>query len=159
MYIRRFTEQDANEVSKLIITTFQISNSKDYPSEVIKELISRHQSDDILKKAELAHFYVAQEEEKIIGCGAISSNEQAKDESFISSIFVLPEKQGQGVGRLIIEALESDGLFLASKRIELNASITGLGFYIKLGYTFKNGITEPDKEGLYCLEKRRIIMI
>lgn len=155
MIIRRFTEGDAKEVSALIINTLKISNSKDYPAEVISELISRHRPEDILKKAEQTHFYIAEDTGKIIGCGAIGSNGQSKNESFISSIFVSPEKQGQGVGRIIMETLEKDEFFIESTVTDLYASITGLEFYLKLGYTFKNGITEPNKDGLYILEKYR----
>ena len=44
-------------------------------------------------------------------------------------------------------------------RIEIPASITGLPFYLKMGYSYKNGIAEPDEERLYRLEKSRKTII
>ncbi|WP_425524577.1 GNAT family N-acetyltransferase [Diplocloster hominis] len=40
------------------------------------------------------------------------------------TIFVFPEYQGQGIGRIIIDTLEQDEPFRRAKRIEIGASIT-----------------------------------
>ena len=48
-----------------------------------------------------------------------------------------------------------DPYFLRAKRVEISASITGLSFYLKMGYHFKNGNKELDDEHLYRLEKIR----
>ena len=68
---------------------------------------------------------------------------------------MLPEYQGKGVGRFIINALENDEFFTRAKRIEIPASITGVPFYRKMGYDYKNGVTEPDEEHLIRMEKFR----
>ena len=70
-----------------------------------------------------------------------------------------PDCQGKGVGKAIVETLERDPFALRAKRIEIPASITGLPFYLKMGYSYKNGIAEPDEERLYRLEKRRKTII
>ena len=57
--------------------------------------------------------------------------------------------------RRIVETLEADEYALRARRIEIPASITGLEFYRRLGYTFKNGNEKVDEEGLYRLEKLR----
>lgn len=49
---------------------------------------------------------------------------------------MLPEYQGKGVGRKIIETLEGDEFFLRAKRIEIPASFTGAPFYEKMGIVF-----------------------
>ena len=54
-----------------------------------------------------------------------------------------------------IDTLENDIYFLRAKRIEIPASITGVPFYLKMGYHFKNGISEPDNEHLIRMEKNR----
>ena len=53
------------------------------------------------------------------------------------------------------ETLEKDEYALRAKRIEVAASITGLEFYRKMGYDYKNGVDVPDEELLYRLEKHR----
>lgn len=155
MLIRKFAEADAKEVSDLIIRTLMISNTKDYPAEMMAELTRRMQPEDILERARRTHFYVAEENNVILGCGAIGPYWDKTDESSLFTIFVLPEYQGRGIGRRIVETLEKDEYALRAKRIEIPASITGLEFYKKLGYDYKDNVTVPDEEGLYRLEKYR----
>lgn len=57
MRIRRFTENDAEKVSALIIRTERITNSKDYSEEWISALEKRAQPSDILERAGWTHFY------------------------------------------------------------------------------------------------------
>ncbi|MBO4886938.1 MAG: GNAT family N-acetyltransferase [Firmicutes bacterium] len=156
MKIRRFTDADAPAVSELIRTTLRISNAKDYPPEMIEALIERETPEHVKQRASWTHFYVAENETGIIGSGAIGPYWDKQDESSLFTIFVHPDYQGKGVGRAIIETLEQDEFALRAKRIEIPASITGLPFYQKLGYTFKNGHSEMDAERLYRLEKYRI---
>ena len=155
MNIRRFKEEEANEVSDLIRNTIRISNTKDYPLELMKLLIETETPEHVLERASWTHFYVAEDEGKIVGCGAIGPFWGKEDESGLFTIFVHPEYQRKGVGRAIIETLEKDEYFLRAKRIEIPASITGVPFYLKMGYHFKNGIKEPDDEHLIRMEKNR----
>lgn len=155
MTIRRFAPRDARAVSDVIITTLRISNTRDYPPAMMEELVAHMQPEDILQRASWTHFYVAEDAGHIIGCGAIGPYWGNEDESSLFTIFVLPEYQGQGVGRKIVETLERDAFALRARRIEIPASITGLPFYQKMGYTFKNGIEQVDDEMMYRLEKFR----
>ena len=155
MIIRRFCEADSEQVSAMIIQTLKTSNSKDYSAETISVLEKKMQPSGVLERASWTHFYVAEEGGDIIGCGAIGPYWGSETESSLFNIFVLPEYQGKGVGRKIIETLERDEYFLRAKRVEVPASITGVGFYRKLGYEYKNGIDRPDEERLYRLEKNR----
>ena len=159
MNIRRFQESDAAAVSELIRTTLQITNSRDYPPEIINALIERETPDHIMQRASWTHFYVAEADSEIIGSGAIGPYWDRQDESSLFTIFVRPDCQGKGVGKAIVETLERDPFALRAKRIEIPASITGLPFYLKMGYSYKNGITEPDEERLYRLEKHRKTII
>ena len=153
MEIRRFRDEDAQAVSEVIRTTIRISNTKDYPVELTDELIASETPEAVLQRASWTHFYVACDEGKIIGCGAIGPYWGKEDESSLFTIFVLPEYQGKGVGQSIVEVLEKDEYFIRAKRIEIPASITGVPFYLKMGYDYKNGITTPDEEHLIRLEK------
>ena len=153
MVIRKFKETDAEAVSRLIIETVKVSNVKDYPVEMIEELVKRERPEDVLKRASWTHFYVVEADDRIVGCGAIGPYWDKQDESSLFTIFVLPAYQGKGIGRMIIETLERDDYALRARRIEIPASITGLPFYQKMGYTFKEGHETPDEELLYRLEK------
>lgn len=155
MIVRRFENKDAKEVSELIVATLRTTNIKDYSSEYIENDVRILQPQNILDKAVWTHFYVVCDDEKIVGCGSIGPYLGKEDESSLFTIFVLPDYQGKGIGRTIIETLEKDEFFLRAKRIEIPASITGTPFYIKMGYNYKNGVSIPDKEGLLRLEKYR----
>ena len=155
MDIRRFREDDAEAVSALVIKTLRISNVKDYTPELMEEVVKNMQPANILERAGWTHFYVVENEGGIIGCGAIGPYWGKTDESSLFTIFVLPEYQGRGVGRLIIETLEQDEFFLRAKRIEIPSSITAVNFYRRFGYDYKNGIAEVDDEHVYRLEKFR----
>ena len=155
MNIRRIVNEDAYKVSELIRRTIRISNTKDYPEDLMDQLIAIETPEHVLERASWTHFYVAEEGEDIIGCGAIGPFWGKEDESSLFTIFVDPDQQGKGIGRKIIETLEQDEFALRAKRIEIPASITGVPFYLKMGYGFKNGISEPDDEHLIRMEKFR----
>ena len=153
--VRRFQIEDAEEVAALIRKTLQIINAKDYSKDSIDRLVEQHTTEHVIERASWTHFYVICDGALIIGCGAIGSYWGKDDESSLFTIFVLPEYQGKGVGKLIIETLEQDEYFLRAKRIEIPASITACAFYRKMGYDYKNGIAVIDEEELYRLEKFR----
>ena len=155
MNIRRFAAADAQAVSDLIVRTLRVSNARDYPAAMLEELVTRMQPADILVRAGWTHFYVAEEDGQIVGCGAIGPYWDSAVESSLFTIFVDPDWQGRGVGRRIMEALEADEFFLRARRVEIPASITGCGFYRRLGYDYRDGVDAPDDEGLFRLEKYR----
>lgn len=152
---RLINENDAKAVSDLIRKTISISNKKDYPEELMDQLIEMETPEHVLERASWTHFYVFELKGQIIACGAIGPYWGKEDESSLFTIFVLPEYQGKGVGSFIINTLEKDEFFTRAKRIEIPASITGVPFYLKMGYNYKNGITEPDEEQIVRMEKFR----
>lgn len=153
--IRLFQETDAKEVSELISKTLRTVNIKDYSEEYIEVNVSSHSADVLIERAKQGHMYVVCDGSRIVGCGAIAGYWGSMTESILLTVFVLPEYQGKGIGRSIIQTLEQDEYFTRAKRIEIPASITALDFYRKMGYDFKNGIAELDDEQIYRLEKFR----
>ena len=153
--IRKFDKNDATTVSNIICRNFLEVNIKDYSKKEMEELSKIYNCDKILQISGYAHMYVACIDDKVVGCGAISSFWGKQDESILLTIFVLPELHGNGIGRKIIETLESDEYFLRAKRIEIPASINACDFYKKMGYIHKEDLEELDDEGHYRLEKFR----
>ena len=155
MEIRPFRQEDAKEVADVVAQTLKISNSKDYSREYINENIASHSAEILMERAKTSHMYVVCDENKIVGCGAIAGYWGSTTESILLTIFVLPEYQCKGIGRLIIQTLEGDEYFLRASRIEIPASITAVEFYLKMGYNYKNGVKKLDDEQVYRLEKFR----
>lgn len=156
--IRLFEPGDESELSKVISRTLEVSNKEDYSPDYLQEIIKSYSPDAITKRAGESHFYVVTDRKKIIGCGGITGYWGSTTESYLISIFVLPEYQGRGIGKRIIDTLEADEYFTRAWRTELASSITAVGFYRKLGYEFKDGITAPDEHMVVRLEKRKYTM-
>ena len=153
MKVRRFKEEDAQEVRNLIVRNFLEVNSKDYGISAMEKLAKAYDAEKVLNVASYAHMYVFEFDGKIIGTGSISSFWGSETESILLSIFVLPEFHGKGVGRKIINTLETDEFYVRASRIEIPAFITATEFYRKFGYDYKNGVKELDSEHHYRLEK------
>ena len=151
--VRRFKEEEAEEVRNLIVRNFLEVNSKDYGIAAMEKLAKIYDVEKVLEIASYAHMYVFEWKEKIVGTGAISSFWGSETESILLTIFVLPEFHGKGIGRKIINTLEQDEFYVRANRIEIPASITATEFYRKYGYDYKNGIREMDEEHHYRLEK------
>lgn len=153
--IRRFQERDAAETSAVIARALRVSNAPDYPEEIIQEMLELYSASNLLEQAGGEHLYVACDGERITGCGGIAEYMNSETESILVTIFILPEYQGKGVGRKIMETLEKDEYFLRASRVVIHSSITARDFYLKLGYRFSDGVGTPDEEGCIRMEKRR----
>lgn len=151
--VRRFKTEDAPAVAAFVAQTLRESNRQDYSAAYIEADVRQLSATFFIEKAKQTHFYVVCDQDQIIGTGAIGSYWGSQTEFSLFDIFVLPNYQGRGIGRLIIETLEQDTYFRQAERIEIPASITGVEFYRHMGYEFKNGVKALDDEQLYRLEK------
>lgn len=154
--IRKFNNDDAEEVSLLIAKTLREVNSKDYSKEYIEANVESHSAQVLIERAKDSHMYVVCDGDLIIGCGAIAGYWGSTSESILLTIFVLPEYQKKGIGKKIISSLEADEYFARANRIEIPASITAVDFYMHMGYGYKDGVkTFDEEEQVYRLEKHR----
>jgi N-acetylglutamate synthase-like GNAT family acetyltransferase len=81
-------------------------------------------------------FLVVEDEGKIVGVGGIEAD-------FISSVFVDPNKQGKGIGRLIMNALEAIAKEKQYECVFLHSSLTAESFYAKIDYHVEKRNTDP----------------
>ena len=157
MEIRRFKNGDEKEVCKIIAKDLREENIKDYSKESIEKLILELNENTILKRSEFFHAYVVLDDKKIIGIGMIGPYWDSLTESSFFTIFIDPSYKGKGIGRKIIETLESDEYFKRANRVEIPASISALEFYRHFGYDFKrhDGVIGniTNEKGEYKLEK------
>ena len=155
MQIRRFIDTDAPALAAMIAHTLRTTNSKDYPPDYIEADVRAMSAKRICERAGWIHLYVVCDGEQIVGSGGIGPYWGKEDESALFTIFVHPDWQGRGIGRTIMQTLAQDDFFLRARRIEIPASVTAVGFYRKMGYTYKDGVTGPDDAGLVRLEMHR----
>ena len=155
MEIRNFRAEDAQELSEVIARTMRTCNVKDYGEELIELCIAGKTPEKLIECSNWMHIYVLCDGERIVGTGSIGPYWGSTTESSLFTIFVLPEYQGRGLGRLIVETLEQDEFFLRAERIEIPASLTAVDFYKRMGYDYKNGSSEPDEDHNIKMEKFR----
>ena len=73
MNIRRFQNEDANELADVIAKTLRTTNIKDYSLEYIENDISFLTAEKLIERSSWMNIYVVRDDNKIIGCGAIGS--------------------------------------------------------------------------------------
>ena len=151
--IRLINEHDYLKVAQMIEDSISNSSFANfYPKSTIDEIKNSLDEKGVAKRASWTHFYVIEENNEIVACGAIGPYYGSEEESSLFSIFVASKYQGKGYGRKIIEVLEKDEYFIRAKRVEIPASMSAIPFYRKMGYEHKNGVLIYS-EGHLSLEK------
>lgn len=136
--VRDFVEKDAEAVSAIICKNLMEVNIKDYTQEAMEGLCEKNSPENVRERAKIRHTYVATLDDVIIGSGAIGMLDEP-DASMIHSVFIEPDMQGRGIGKLILEALEADAFFVDCHLVKVNASITAMPFYVRMGYEHEYG--------------------
>jgi GNAT superfamily N-acetyltransferase len=81
-------------------------------------------------------FLVARDGIVPVGCGAIRKLDATTAE--LKRMYVVPERRGQGIGRVIVEALEREARELGVKRLVLETGIRqpeAIALYDQCGFT------------------------
>lgn len=151
--VRRYKDGDALYICEIVKKDALRENIHDYTKEDIDKLIKEHNEELIKARAKAFHVYVLTDNEKIVGVGMIGPYWDSLEESSFFTIFIDPDYKGQGLGKKIIETLESDEYFKRANRVEIPASISAVEFYKHFGYGFKKLGNIADKEKLYRMEK------
>jgi predicted GNAT family N-acyltransferase len=71
-------------------------------------------------------------ENRVLAYGRLGQN--SLDEFQIYQMVVVPKRQGKGLGKRILQALTTQALELGASRLILNARVTKVQFYQKLGF-------------------------
>lgn len=102
---------------------------------------------DMIEKSHCA--WVAVDDGKVIGFSMI-----LPDEGCLFAVFVLPEYEGRGVGRSLVDLAEQE-LFKHHKVVwlETDKNSRAAKFYMRLGWVKKENISESDIR----LEKPRCV--
>lgn len=148
--LRELRTADLSGLKQLIHTTIRISYSDVYPEEAIQFFIGHHSDENIRKRTGSGYTIVIESHGEIIGTGTLLGNE-------IMGVFVQPEHQGKGYGRLIMRHLEDKALDLGIPFVKLDSSLNSEDFYESLGYTLLKGasikVENNKKLDYYQMEK------
>lgn len=125
--LRPFDPPDAAAVSALIATTMRRSNAGDYAPERLAPLIAYFTPPKLVQLAAERTCLVAEDGGAVIGTAAL-------DGAALATFFVHPDYQGRGIGTRLLAALEQAARAAGLARLEVDASVTGAGFYERRGY-------------------------
>ncbi len=127
MIVRQFRDNDANQISTLIIQCLRDVNSKYYPATVIDRMITLYTPEKIIERSKTQLILVAEEMDEVCGTATVSEN-------YFGSVFVRPKLHRSGIGNKLMDSLErlikSNGM----TQVILHASINAVAFYEQRGY-------------------------
>lgn len=136
--IRRFTEEDVFEVSNIIKKAFLPLTSAGYTPEAIAGQISQNSPPKIIAKAKKVNYYVAVNNDKILGFGGF-------DREKVHTFFVRPEMQRYGIGSKIMEKVLTEAKKDGIKNLKCWSTFNAVNFYSSFGFKKIKILTLPTK--------------
>ncbi|MEV0897153.1 GNAT family N-acetyltransferase [Actinoplanes sp. NPDC049802] len=124
--IRLFRPADADSVAALIRLCLRTVNSRDYPPDLIDRMCAHFTPAKIKDLAGVREMFVA-ESEGITGT-------VSRDGNKVYTMFVHPDFHGRGIGSRLLHHIEDLAAAEGFDHMETGSSITGYGFYQRLGY-------------------------
>jgi GNAT superfamily N-acetyltransferase len=125
--LRPFTEPDLAGVGLLIRTTIDACYTASYPPRAVDFFKRYHSDEAILDRASRGQVLVVEDGGAIVATGAVVDDE-------ISGVFVSPDRQGQGLGATVMDALEAAAVEGGCAYACLSVSQPARGFYESRGY-------------------------
>ncbi|MBN1517935.1 GNAT family N-acetyltransferase [Candidatus Sumerlaeota bacterium] len=151
--IRIFRENDAIPLHELICDTIDVSYSGHYPARAIQFFKDYHSVSNIIERSKTGVILVCEKDGVVVATGALTGDE-------ILGVFVRPECQGQGFGRMIMNELESRAKAHGIRETILSVSLPSRKFYESLGYAVQEECSVDVGEGqclMYWLGKKELI--
>ena len=152
--IKEYDETYVEQISTIIIRNLLEINVKDYGVEKVQEMakdFTVEKLKDALKNRKKV--FVAIKNNEVVGTAGIDVSWYNPDEYYILTVFVKPENHGEGIGRLLIKAIEDYAIHSNFKKLIISASITAHEFYYKLGYRYKDNQKVLNNDNMYLMEK------
>ncbi|MFJ7315438.1 GNAT family N-acetyltransferase [Pseudomonas sp. NPDC098747] len=125
--IRIAMTTDALAISRIIIGTLRESNAQDYSSEIINQVEQSFSPEAILHLFTQRQMFVATVESHIVATASL-------DQDVVRSVFVDPAHQRKGIGRQLMNRIQSIAITEGRDLLRVPSSITAEGFYASLGF-------------------------
>lgn len=125
--VRAAREDDADDVSVVILRTLHETNAGDYPRDVIERVERNFSPPAVLELIGRRKIFVAVVERRIVGTASL-------DGKAIRTVFVTPDTQKQGVGRRLMAEVERAAREAGVAVLVVPSSVTAEPFYTKLGF-------------------------
>ncbi|MFJ2479824.1 GNAT family N-acetyltransferase [Pseudomonas sp. NPDC087598] len=125
--IRLATREDAPTISEIIIATLRESNTQHYSPEIIDRVEQNFSPAAILQLLNQRRVFVATVNQHVVATASL-------DRDVVRSVFVVPTHQGAGLGKMLMDTLESVAIKEGLPRLRVPSSITAESFYASLGF-------------------------
>lgn len=142
MEIRLYTTAYFDSLFEIIHKTIEEIYPKYYPRSAVDFFHNHHSKENMYKQLATECILVLLENRTIIGTATLAKNE-------IKRFFILPEYQGKGYGKTLLQELEKTVDKNRYDELILDSSLGAVDFYRKNGYGYKNYRTINLSDGNY----------
>lgn len=137
--------EDISKIQEIANTTWPITYGEILTEEQLNYMLDLIYSDEALSKQiqnKEQLFYMISDSESIIGFIGIEHNYKNEAVTKIHKIYLLPETQGKGFGKIVFEEIAKMASANGSTELLLNVNRfnTALNFYKKLGFEIKETV-------------------
>ena len=141
--IRSAHDDDAADISAVILHALRETNAKDYTDEIIERVERSFSPTAVRELIGKRTAFVATLGSRIVGTASL-------DGSVVRTVFVAPDVQAQGIGRLLMAEIERTARERNIPSMTVPSSVTAETFYARLGF-------KPVRDS-YHGDERTIIM-
>lgn len=161
--ISEATIGDIKQIQTIVNITWPITYGKILSKEQLDYMLDLFYSDEALtsqynKREQL--FYMIYEAEANVGFIGIEHNYKGEAITKIHKIYLMPETQGKGIGKKVVDEIEKLAKNNNSKALLLNVNRfnSALGFYKKIGFEVAEEVNIEIGKGYlmedYVMEKK-----
>lgn len=141
--IRPALDDDAADISAVILRALRETNAKDYSDETIARVVRSFSPDAVLALIAKRTVFVAAVGSRVVATASL-------DGSVVRTVFVAPDVQARGIGRLLMAEIERTARERNIPSLTVPSSVTAETFYAGLGF---NAVRDS-----YFGDERTIIM-
>jgi N-acetylglutamate synthase-like GNAT family acetyltransferase len=128
MRIRKFENGDAEGISAVVCRSERQTLKGYYPDDLIEIFCRERSPEKIREKSSTRDFYVAEDGGKIVGVASL-------EEDNVKTVFVDPDYQGMGIGKQLIEKVESLARERGVRLLHVGSTTYAEPFYRKCGFS------------------------
>jgi N-acetylglutamate synthase-like GNAT family acetyltransferase len=126
--IRPAQAGDAAGISRVIIRALRETNAKDYTPDIIARVELSFSPAAVERLIDQREVFVAEMDNRVVGTASL-------DGQALRTMFVLPDMQGRGIGRLLVQRIERVARERQLGILTVPATVTAEAFYARLGFT------------------------
>lgn len=125
--IRPAIDDDAAAISAVILRALRETNAKDYTAEIVARIESSFDPDSVRRLIGQRIVFVATIGSRLVGTAGL-------DGSVVRTVFVSPDAQGRGIGKLLMTEIERTAREGNIPSFTVSSSVTAVAFYARLGF-------------------------